>query len=203
MPEFAGMIAACHSESHAFMNDILQFLQQRNSSPKLTEPAPTAAQMQEIFRVAMRAPDHAWLRPWRFLIIEGERRQAFGQLLEQCLLKRKPDADETACTKARNAPLRAPMLVVVVVKLSEHPKVPAAEQRLSAGCAAQGILLAAQASGYAGIWRTGDPAFDREVMNGLGLSQDEEITGFVYLGSRDGAAKSIPQLDTADFVSTW
>lgn len=185
------------------MNDILTFLQQRNSAPKLTAPAPSQAQLQDIFKAAMRAPDHAWLRPWRFLVIEGERREALGELLEQCLLQRNPDADEAARTKARNAPLRAPMIIVPVVRLSEHPKVPHIEQRLSTGCAAHGILLAAEALGYAGVWRTGDPAFDRNVMDGLGLGADEEIIGFLYIGSRQGAAKNIPALDPSDFVSHW
>ena len=137
------------------MNDILRFLQQRSSSPKLTDPAPSPAQMSEIFRAALRAPDHAWLRPWRFITIAGERRAAFGELLEAALLSRTPDADEAARSKARNAPLRAPLLVVVVAKLSEHPKVPPQEQRYSAACAAHALLLATEASGYAGIWRTG------------------------------------------------
>jgi nitroreductase len=185
------------------MNDIIQFLQQRNSAPKLTDPAPTAADLEEIFRAALRAPDHAWLRPWRFISVVGERRQAFGQLLERCLLARTPEADAAALEKARKSPLRAPLLVVVVVNVTEHPKVPASEQRLSGACAAQAILLATEACGYAGIWRTGAAAFDRAVMDGLGLSQSEEIIGYLYLGSRDGAAKSVPQLDTADFVSSW
>jgi nitroreductase len=185
------------------MNDILQFLQQRNSSPKLTTPAPSAAQLEQIFRAALRAPDHAWLRPSRFITIEGERRVAFGELLETCLLLRKPGSDETACSKARNAPLRAPLLVVVVVKVVAHPKVPAIEQQFSGACAAQAILLASEALGFAGIWRTGGAAFDRAVMTGLGLAEDEEIIGFLYLGSRDGAAKTVPALNPADFVSTW
>jgi nitroreductase len=185
------------------MMDILQFLQQRNSAPKLTGPAPSDEQMEEIFRAALRAPDHAWLRPWRFITIDGERRAALGELLERCLLARDPDADEAARAKARNAPLRAPMVLVVVVRLAEHPKVPAVEQRLSAGCAAQAILLAAEACGFAGIWRTGAAAFDRAVMDGLGLEAREEIIGFLYIGSREGPAKPIPELDTADFVSAW
>ena len=72
------------------MSDFLEFLQQRNSSPKLTEPAPGEAQMEQIFRAALRAPDHAWLRPWRFLTISGDRREAFGALLEECLVQRTP-----------------------------------------------------------------------------------------------------------------
>jgi nitroreductase len=185
------------------MNDILDFLENRNSAPKLTEPAPDSQALERMFRVAMRAPDHAWLHPWRFITIRGARREALGQVFEQCLMLRNPEADEAARTKARDAPLRAPLLVVVVVRLSEHPKVPPVEQRLSAGCAAHGILLAAEASGYAGIWRTGNAAFDRNVMDALGLTENEEIAGFLYLGSRHGKAKPIPQLSTAEFVSSW
>lgn len=185
------------------MSDILQFLQQRNSAPKLTEPAPSAAQMEEIFRAGLRVPDHAWLRPWRFISISGERRVAFGEVLERCLVARNPAADDAAREKARNAPLRAPMVVVVVVNVTEHPKVPPIEQRLSGACAAQAILLATEASGFAGIWRTGAHAFDRAVMDGLGLSASEEIIGFLYIGSRQGQAKPIPELDTTDFVSSW
>lgn len=185
------------------MSEILSFLHSRNSAPKLTEPAPSAQQMEDIFQAAMRAPDHAWLRPWRFITIAGERREALGLVLEHCLMLRNPAADEAARIKARNAPLRAPLLVVVVARLSQHPKVPATEQRLSAGCAAQGVLLAAEACGYAGIWRTGDSAFDRNVMSALGLDANEEIMAFVYLGSRAGKSKPIPVLDTAAFVSSW
>jgi nitroreductase len=185
------------------MSDILQFLQQRNSASRLLAPAPSAAQLEGIFRAALRAPDHARLRPWRFITIAQERRQALGELLEQCLLARTPDADEAVRTKARNAPLRAPLTVVVVVKVSEHAKVPAVEQRLSGACAAHAILLATEACGFAGMWRTGAAAYDRALMSGLGLAASEEIIGFLYIGSRDGAAKDIPPLDTADFVSVW
>jgi nitroreductase len=185
------------------MSDFLRFLQQRNSAARLIAPAPSAMQMAEIVRAAVRVPDHGWLRPWRFIVIEGDRRHAFGELLERCLLARIPEADDAARAKARGAPLRAPMVVVVVARLSEHPKVPLAEQRLSAGCAAQAMLLAAEALGYAGMWRTGAAAQDPAVMAGLGMAANEEVVGFVYLGTRDGAPKAIPRLDAADFVSAW
>lgn len=185
------------------MSELLHFLQQRNSSPRLEAPAPGEPELREMILAATRAPDHAWLRPWRFVRIAGERREAFGEVLERCLLQRNPAADETALDKARNAPLRAPLLVVVVARITEHPKVPAVEQRLSAGCAAQGLLLAAEAMGYAGIWRTGDAAFDPAVMAALGLADNEEIVGFLYLGTRSGRAKSLPELDPGEFLDSW
>ncbi|MEP5566790.1 MAG: nitroreductase [Halioglobus sp.] len=185
------------------MNDLLHFLQQRNSAPKLTTPAPSAAELESMFSVAMRAPDHARLRPWRFISVEGGRRQALGKLLREALLARNALVDEAAQEKAEKSPLRAPLIVVVVARMSEHPKVPHIEQRLSAGCAAHGLLLAAETLGYAGVWRTGDAAFDRNVMDGLGLSENEEITGFLYLGTREGDPKPLPSLSVNDFVSQW
>ncbi len=185
------------------MNDILNFLSQRSSSSRLLEPAPSGAELEAIFTVAARAPDHARLRPWRFLSIAGERRADLGQLFREALLLRDPEADQAAQDKAASAPLRAPLVVAVVTRLLEHPKVPHVEQRMSAGCAAYGILLAAEALGYAGIWRTGEVAFDRNLMRMLGLADSEEIAGFIYLGSREGDARPVPQLTLADYVSEW
>ena len=60
--------------------DALQALHQRVSAPRLSEPAPKGDILANIQRAAFRAADHARMRPWRFLIIEGEGRQALGEL---------------------------------------------------------------------------------------------------------------------------
>lgn len=185
------------------MNDTLQLLQQRNSAPKLTEPGPDAAVLQQMFSAALRAPDHAWLQPWRFLVVADDERTALGQVFVEALLAANPDADEAARSKAANAPLRAPLMVVVICRFSEHPKVPHQEQVLSAGCAAHAMLLAAEAQGYAGIWRTGAYAEDATVAARLGLADNEQIIGFLYFGSRDGHAKPLPERKVEDYVSYW
>lgn len=185
------------------MPDLLHLLQQRNSSPRLEAPGPDDAELRELVAAAIRAPDHAWLRPWRFISVAGERRDELGKVLDNALLARNPEADYAAREKARCAPLRAPLVLVVVARITEHPKVPAVEQRLSAGCAAQSILLGAEALGYAGVWRTGDPAYDPAVMAALGLAENEEIVGFLYLGTRSGKSKPLPDLAPEDFLSSW
>ena len=181
----------------------LEFLRRRNSSPKLVEPAPDAAELNEMLQCALRSPDHARLRPWRFLSVRGERRTALGELLQASLLRSNPEADEAAREKARMAPLRAPLVMVVFVSLREHPKVPDWEQRISAGCTAFSLELAAEALGYASIWRTGAYAEDRELVRALGGSDTEEIVGFLYMGTRDGEAKPLPDMNPDDFHNEW
>ena len=177
----------------------LELLQQRNSAPRLADPAPTEAELEEMLRCALRTPDHGWLRPWRFVSVRGERRGDLGALLEQSLLRRDPDADTTAREKARNAALRAPLVLVVMAAISEHPKIPEWEQRVSAGCAAFAVELAAEALGYAAIWRTGAYPGDAQLVRELGGAGNEEVVAFLYIGTRDGDAKALPELEPSDF----
>lgn len=183
--------------------DALQLLQHRNSSPRLVAPAPNKEQRQQLFRAAFRAPDHGWMRPWRFLTIEGPALAQLGELYARAAAQREVDISDATLEKYRRQPLRAPLIVVVCVHLRENPKVPMLEQRLAAGCAAQAVLLAAEAMGYAGIWRTGVNATDALVRSGLGLGENDEIIGFVYLGSREGDRKVLPRINIDDYVKPW
>lgn len=115
--------------------EALDALLNRVSVPRLTEPAPNAAQREALFQAALRAPDHGQLRPWRFLTIEGQGREKLGELFAEAV-QNKGDASQAALDKARAMPLRAPLLIVVIAKLQDHFKVPKSEQRLAAGCAA-------------------------------------------------------------------
>ena len=182
---------------------ILDFLKSRNSAPRLAEPGPSDAEVDEMLRCALRSPDHCWLRPWRFLSVAGEQREALGELMLASLLRREPEADEAARSKALKAPLRAPRLLVALVAETEHPKVPDWEQQLSAGCAAFSVMLAAEAMGYAAIWRTGAVARDRQFLRELGAADNEKIVGFIYLGTRDGDPKSVPELEPTQFHALW
>jgi nitroreductase len=74
---------------------------------------------------------------------------------------------------------------------------------LSAGCAAHGILLAAQALGFGAIWRTGDNCYDANVDKGLGLGDDEKMVGYIYLGNPIGVPKPVPEIRVEDFVTQW
>lgn len=183
--------------------DALTLLNNRNSEPKLSEPAPDSDTLHKILGAALRAPDHGRLHPWRFLLISGKSRYRLGELFGDALRARDPAASPEQIKKNQDAPLRAPIVITVVACLQDHPKVPRVEQLLSAGCAAHGILLAAQALGYGAIWRTGDNCYDPHVREGLGLGENEEIVGYIYLGSPVGVPKPIEAARVEDFVVTW
>lgn len=183
--------------------DALDLLLNRVSVTRLFDPAPDEAQLDLLFRAAMRAPDHGQLRPWRFLVIQGAAREQLGELFVESLKQSDADCGEDAVQKARKMPLRAPMLVVVIARLQPHPKVPESEQVLAAASAAHGLLLAAHAQGLGAVWRTGAFSYDQHVAKGLKLAANERLLGFIYLGTPEGRLRTPPALEPRDFVSQW
>ena len=183
--------------------NMLQGLLNRVSMPLLEEPAPSDQQLENIFQAALRAPDHGRLNPYRFIVIAGEQRQALGELFAERLLALNPEADEKALHKALNMPLRAPLLVALVACPQAHAYVPVAEQVQTTACAGQNILHAAFAQGLGAVWRTGWVAEDKAIIRSLGLKEDEQMLGYIYLGTPKNPAKSAPAIDSSAFVSSW
>ncbi|WP_273858994.1 NAD(P)H nitroreductase [Photobacterium sp. GSS17] len=178
--------------------DALTLLLNRRSLPKLAAPAPQGDALDNIFRAGLRAPDHAALTPWRFIVSEGEGLQKLADILVEAA--KADGAEEAVIEKASKAPFRAPMVITVVAKVTEHDKVPVIEQHLSAGCAVQAMQMAAVAQGFAGIWRTGSWAYHPVVREALGVSGEDLIVGFLYLGTADCRDAKAPERDLSQFV---
>ncbi len=193
-----------HSAANATMTDI-EFLQSRHSTPanQLIEPAPDATQLKQILQAATAAPDHGRLQPYRFIKIEGEARHRLSDLFAEAVQKRDPQVTPEYLKKQADKPLRSPMIVVVVATLIDSPKVPRIEQMLSAGSAAYGILLASEALGFGGIWLSGDNAYDNTVKQGLGIRDNEEIIGFVYLGTKKNQMPPRQPAPAERFLGNW
>jgi nitroreductase len=167
--------------------ELIEALNTRSTAKTYGETAPTKEHLAIALQSAVRAPDHGRLRPWRFMIIEGAQRRKFGDLLAASALRRVPGLSEGDLQRERDKAMRAPMIILVACRIVPGTKVPAIEQILAAGAAAQNILLALHAQGYANAWKTGEAAYDTEVKKSLGLAADDHVIGFIYAGGGIGA----------------
>ena len=111
--------------------ETIKSIQTRNSIPFLEEPAPTEEEMKEVYKAALRAPDHAWLRPWKYIEVTGEGRQKLADSFLYAANLSDEGLTEEYKAKLLNAPFRAPMIIILVADIKEHPKVPKVEQLLS------------------------------------------------------------------------
>ncbi len=178
--------------------DALELLLERQSCHALQEPGPDTAQLDLILRAALRVPDFQRLRPYEFLIAEGEGRDRLGALMQQAArASGRPEGD---IERAPKMPLRAPLVIVVAARAKESDIVPIFEQQLTAGCAVMAMQMAAFALGFAGVWRSGWPMTDAHLARALGLRDMDRIVGFLYLGTAARPYPSLPETTTAHFV---
>jgi len=184
------------------MTPVMKALLARSSEPRLAEPAPDDTLLTSLFECAARAPDHAMLRPWRYLVIAGDGLAALGELFVRAANCPEQPLG-TPEGKLLNMPRRAPMILVGIASPKEHPAVPEQEQLMSTSVGMGYMLLALQEAGFGGFWRTGALAYHPVVREGLGLSAREQIAGFLYVGSVLGSKPGPARPEPAEFVRTW
>lgn len=186
--------------------DTIETLMSRNSIPPklLMEPAPDENVLQEILATAVRAPDHGAIMPWRFHIVRGEARARLAEIFVEALLKRDPDAPESAITKESNRTRFAPVIIVACAEVTtDHPNVPPVEQIVSTGAAVQNIMNAAHSRGFGSFLSTGKNARDPHVKQAFNLSDKDELVGFIYLGTPKPGLSGKPRPDATEFCSEW
>src|SRR5947207_5282500 len=185
--------------------DALQLLKTRRSIKpiELAGPPPSAAEIDTLLTVASRVPDHGKLVPWRFIVFEAEARLAAGEAIVAAFRAKYPQANAEQIAVERGRLARAPLVIAVVSRAGPHVKIPEWEQVLSAGAAAMSLVLAAHALGYAASWITEWYAYDRAVLDALGLGANERIAGFIHLGTAAHAGVDRPRPPLAEIATRY
>lgn len=166
------------------MPDTIDLLKHRRSVKpiEMTGPGPSPAELETILTLGARVPDHGKLVPWRFIVFEGAARERVGDIFAKIFAAKTPQATADQIEVERKRFQHAPLVIAVVSRARPHVKIPIWEQQMSAGASAMNIVTAANGLGFVASWLTGWMAFDRDVLDALGLAADEQIAGFVHIG---------------------
>jgi len=187
------------------MPDALNLLKTRRSVKpvELAGPGLTTVEVETLLTIASRVPDHGKLVPWRFIVFDGEARLSAGAAIADAFHAKYPDAAAEQVEFERKRLARAPFVVAVVSRAAPHVKIPEWEQVLSAGAAAMSLVFAAHALGFAANWITEWYAYDRTVLDALGLAPHEKIAGFIHIGRHGVQAEDRPRPPLSTIVTRY
>lgn len=187
------------------MSGTIDLLKTRRSVKpiELNGPGPTAAELSTLLTVASRVPDHGKLTPWRFIVFEGDARLEAGEKIAAIFRANRPDATPEQIEFERKRLARAPLVIAVVSRAGPHVKIPEWEQVLSAGAAATSLVMAAYALGFAASWLTEWYAYDRRVLDALGLRAEERIAGFIHIGRQAKPVEDRPRPPLDEIVTRY
>jgi nitroreductase len=188
--------------------DPLHLLETRRSvSPLwLGGPRPTPRELRRLLMVASHVPDHGALVPWRFILFQGEARQAASAQLAELYLGQHPEmSDRTLGTLAKLSRLftQAPLVVAVVSRADPNARKPEWEQVLPVGAVCMNLIAAATTQGYASVWLTGWAAYDADATAALGVRAEEKVAGFIHIGTAQERPPDGPRPDLDDLVTYW
>ena len=185
---------------------LIDALLSRRSIPAqcLTGPGPDEVQLGVALDAALRAPDHGRVQPWRFKLIRGAARARFAEVLANAARARDPVIPQGQLDKLQGRPKQVPLVIAVSARLRDHPKVPEVEQLLSVGAGIMNLLNALHTQGFGAIWLTGPSAYDPQVAAALGYDSEEQLVGFVYVGTIGAVVPTAPARPTrAQFLSEF
>ena len=185
-------------------SELISYLESRRSVPAkmMSEPGPEENTLRDILTIAARVPDHGKLAPWRFIVIRGEARDRLSKQFGEIALKKNPDMGDEERDQEFSRLTRAPVVVAVVSRAQQHPKIPEWEQVLSSGAVCTVLYMAANAHGYAANWLTEWMSFDSEALALIGVVEGEKLAGFVHIGSSDMIPADRPRPDIEE-LTTW
>lgn len=187
------------------MPDALFLLRTRRSVKpiELTEPAPAGSDIDTLLTIASRVPDHGKLTPWRFIVFEGDARNAIGERIADAFKSDRPDATADQIEFERKRLARAPLVIAVVSRAAPHVKIPEWEQVMSAGAATMNLVTAAHALGYAANWITEWYAYDPRILKAMGLADNERVAGFVHIGTATKPPEDRPRPPLSEIVTHY
>ncbi len=184
-------------------SETLALLASRRSVPPhlLAEPAPSGSELEMLLTLGSRVPDHGKLVPWRFIVLRGDARAKAGEAIAAAFRADDPAADDKRVQVERDRLSRAPLVIAVVSRAGPHVKIPQWEQTLSAGASLMTMTIAANAMGYGTAWLTEWFAYDRRVLDALGLAPEERIAGFLHIGTPVERQPDRPRPALSDIVT--
>ena len=183
--------------------DVLTHLASRYSvSPKhLGAPAPGRAELLRAAALALRAPDHEALRPYRFVYIDAHQRAGLGELYARGAQRR--GLDDAEVRRARERAKNGPCLLAMVGRVSEGAlDVPAQEQWLCIGAALMNFLNALHLMGYGAKVLSGASIYDLDVQKAF-CAPGETLLCWIVTGTPTRSAHSRYSDDAASILTDW
>lgn len=192
------------SDARANGLKLLHRLCMRRSTPPrhLTAPGPTDEEIQLLVRAASRAPDHQRLKPFRFLIISSDDREALADVFEAAERELDPSIGGERLERAREKARHAPVLLAVISRLQKSDEVPEIEQRASAGAALGYVVLAADLLGYGAMAVSGRKVATAAMHRAFELADNEKLLCFVGIGT-PAKVKGDPPDPDPDLLQPW
>ncbi|AYU54623.1 putative nitroreductase [Staphylococcus piscifermentans] len=152
----------------------------------------------EALKLSTDAPNHGMREPWRIVHVSKERLGDMSRSVSRFAFRNEPEKQQShfdAVTKLGG-------LLVMIVKRDPRQK-ENLENHLAFGTYAQNLMLLLYEAGIGTCWKSPEYIFSPKVRKVLGVQDDEDLVGFLYLTDLEGKIPPKKPRHTENFISEY
>ncbi len=157
----------------------------RSTFPKQFVPGKPISKeiIEQILINATWAPNHGQTEPWQFTVFSGSGLEKFAAFQSEIYKKNAGDNfKEEKWLKLKSNPLLASHIISIGMKRTTTKNIPEIEDIEAVACAVENMYLSVTAYGLGGYWTTGGVTYVDEAKSFFGLSEQDKLLGFFYIG---------------------
>lgn len=192
-------------QSASFFNDLVK--NRRSVFPKQFVPGKPVDDdiIRQILVNATWAPNHGQTEPWQFTVFSGKGLEKLANFQSELYkLTAGENFKEDKYNKLKSNPLLASHIISIGMKRTTTKNIPEIEDIEAVACAVQNIYLSVTAYGLGGYWTTGSVTYMEEAKSFFGLSEQDKLLGFFYIGHIEvpsANAKRLPLEQKVNWVN--
>ena len=169
--------------------------QRRSVFPgKYTQGSILEEHMEQILDAARWAPTHKKTEPWRYKVVSGEGLKRLGSFMGEEHARFKGNSTSLKSKKFIEKMQRASAIILIFMNRDKKERIPEWEEIAAVSMSVQNMWLTASSLGYGAYWSSPKSYADMNRMKELGIEENDQFLGFLYLGTRmDEEKKELPK----------
>lgn len=142
------------------------------------------ADIEKILEAANWAPNHKKTEPWRFKVLQGEKKAELGQFLSDTYIDVTPKPKQIKAKKLIENPKKAAAIIAICMQRDPMESIPEWEEIAATAMAVQNMWLCCTELGVGCYWSS--PGLIKYMDEFLPMKDGEKCLGFFYMGYYDG-----------------
>ncbi len=180
--------------------DIFELIQKRRSIfPVQYSDKPIAKEtIAKILEAANWAPTHKKTEPWRFKVLQGEKKKQLGAFLSGKYQEVDSKPKQIKIKKLQENPQRAAAIITICMQRDPNESLPEWEELAATAMAVQNMWLCCTQLGIGSYWSS--PGLITYMDEFFDLDEGEKCLGFFYMGYYDEEVDVSPRNPIAEKV---
>lgn len=148
-------------------------------------------QIRQLLELGNWAPTHGLTEPWRFQVYTGAAIREFCRQHAELYKQQTPPEkfNPSKYEKQLHNGDQTSHLIVAYMQRGDNPNIAPIEEICATAAAVQNMLLGAQTLGISALWSTGGLTLHPALKHHLGLDDEDNMIGLLYLGYTDEPVK--------------